>query len=254
MSSKYPFSSRDPTLTEQRRIYWARQLKKIYRQYSKDTHALVTLNPDINAFIQGIDHFSAKTNLAGQVLAKDMIEEAYKGGIYRATVISDSILSAEGAAAGITSGAYPGSLGPADLKSVELLQIRTYENIQGMTSEMAKKAKEVMTRGVLEGKGAMPMARDMRKVMNNELWKASRIVRTEYINATNQSAGNRYIDYGFTHYSISVEDADPECDICPPEREKVYKFGHGPVPPLHQNCRCSIYPVKHPDVKVPFNR
>ena len=88
------------------------------------------------------------------------------------------------------------------------------------------------------------------KMINGNLWQAKRIVRTEYINAHNQAAFQRYQDYGFTHYGISVEECEPECDICPPEIGKVYKFGDGPVPPLHPNCRCSIFPIKHIDSKI----
>lgn len=235
MNMGYDFVTRDPTLTEQRRLFWMRKLNTIYREYSKDVQAVIKLNPDLKSFIADIKSASVQTDLKGGVLAKDLVEEAYKSGVLRADVISGSLGSA----------ADLGVLGftPANIEAIEILTERTLDGIVGMTAELEKKFKFVMTDGMLKGKGATSLAKDVAKITRDDLWKAKRIVRTEYVNAHNQAAFQRYQDYGFKYYGISVEECDPECEICPPHIGRVYKFGQGPIPPLHPNCRCSIFPI-----------
>lgn len=43
-----------------------------------------------------------------------------------------------------------------------------------------------------------------------------------------------------------TQDDTRVCPICQPLDGKIFEHGEGPVPPLHEHCRCVRIPIENP--------
>lgn len=93
-----------------------------------------------------------------------------------------------------------------------LTEQETY--LKGMTDDMVKSVKGVITDGMLNGTGMYDTTKSLAEKVDISMSRASAIVRTETVKALNIGALDRYKKEG---YAIT---------------------GHGKVPPHHVNCRC----------------
>lgn len=109
---------------------------------------------------------------------------------------------------------------------------------------LAYNVKRVITKGLVEGKSYIEMARELNKVMENGLYNSLRVIRTETAHIVNQSTLDRYKDSGLIEeVRIIASEDERTCDTCGSFHNKIFKIDAVPIMPLHVNCRCCIAPV-----------
>lgn len=110
--------------------------------------------------------------------------------------------------------------------------------------ELAYNLKNIITKGLIEGKSYINMANDLNKIMKKGIDKSLAVIRTETAHIVNQATLDRYEDSGVVE-KIRIIAAEDErmCDICGEQHNKEYKLGDEPILPLHTNCRCCYSPV-----------
>lgn len=104
--------------------------------------------------------------------------------------------------------------------------------------------KNVITKGLIEGKSYINMAHELNKLMEKGIYNSLRIIRTETAHIVNQAALDRYTESNVVS-KIRVLAAEDErmCSVCGGMHDKVYKLGSEPLLPNHANCRCCYAPV-----------
>lgn len=110
--------------------------------------------------------------------------------------------------------------------------------------ELAYNLKNIITKGLIEGKSYINMANDLNKIMKKGIDKSLAVIRSETAHIVNQATLDRYEDSGVVE-KIRIIAAEDErmCDICGEQHNKEYKLGDEPILPLHTNCRCCYSPV-----------
>lgn len=110
--------------------------------------------------------------------------------------------------------------------------------------ELAYNLKNIITKGLIEGKSYINMANDLNKIMKKGIDKSLAVIRSETAHIVNQATLDRYEDSGVVE-KIRIIAAEDErmCDVCGEQHNKEYKLGDEPILPLHTNCRCCYSPV-----------
>lgn len=104
--------------------------------------------------------------------------------------------------------------------------------------------KNILTKGLIEGKSYINMAKDLNKAMEKGAFNSLRLIRTETAHIVNQATLDRYVGSGVVG-KIRIVAAEDErmCDVCGEEHNKEYEIGSEPMLPLHAQCRCCYAPV-----------
>lgn len=112
------------------------------------------------------------------------------------------------------------------------------------TSNLIYNIKNTITKGLVEGKSYIEMARELNKVMENGLYNSLRVIRTETAHIVNQATLDRYKDSGLVkEVRIIAAEDERMCDTCGSFHNKIFKIDKVPIMPLHSNCRCCVAPV-----------
>lgn len=149
---------------------------------------------------------------------------------------------------------------PAHRRTLQQLYTRNYENLQGITEDVANELRDELTRGFAQGHNPTEIARALTERINSVgKWRATLLARTEVINAHTQSSLNRYERAGadtvrFAELS-TAEDARV-CAVCKSLEGEEHPLGeirNGSftfegtefrlAPPIHPQCRCCLLPV-----------
>ena len=142
----------------------------------------------------------------------------------------------------------PGVAVPINARALEILSIRNYELLKGITDSMAAQIQETLTAGVLEGINPLEMARRMTRRIGIGLNRARTIARTEVIRSFNEANLDTYEQYGVRGVTASVEFSTAGdsrvCQRCAGLQGTIVSVAQARgVIPVHPNCRCTWLPV-----------
>lgn len=149
---------------------------------------------------------------------------------------------------------------PMNNKAVEFLQDYTFDNIKGMTEEIANDLKAELSRGIINGEGITKLKERVTKVFNVGNNRASMIARTEVNNAENQGKLLAMKESGMKMDKQWVAKMDNRTsEIC--KRLDGQKVGldenfadnvsgwGGQAPSAHVNCRSTLIFIEKEDVE-----
>ena len=129
-----------------------------------------------------------------------------------------------------------------DMKLVNIIQLRNYSALNGITDEMGKKIANVLTDDIIKGEGADQMARDINNEVDIGITRARTMARTETMYAYNTTATERYKAHGIEEEEWLTTEDERTCDICGPLDGQRFPVGEQDCP-IHPNCRCVKLPV-----------
>lgn len=140
---------------------------------------------------------------------------------------------------------------PERISKVQMLYTRSYQNLKGVTTQMSAQMSRVLADGMVQGKGAMEVARTLSKTITGvPRTRANVIARTEIIHAHAEGQLDGYSDLGVTEVGADVEfttsDDDGVCPQCEALDGEVFTIQEARgVIPVHPNCRCAWSMVVH---------
>lgn len=138
---------------------------------------------------------------------------------------------------------------PEMTSKIELLATRAFEELRGISSQMAQQMNRILAQGMVDGKGAVEIAREMaKKVDGLTKTRALVIARTEIINAHAEGQLDAFEELGVGELGVDVEFStagdDRVCPQCSALEGKIYTVEEARgVIPVHPNCRCSWIPA-----------
>ena len=115
---------------------------------------------------------------------------------------------------------------------------RIWMNQDLLKSELSK----LLQTGLIQGKNARVLARDLKKVFNTSTYNAERLMRTEMARAQTEAQKQSFIRNGFEQYEFIANSGC--CDICKDNDGKIFNVedmqpGENAAP-MHPHCRCSV--------------
>lgn len=135
-------------------------------------------------------------------------------------------------------------LQPEMMSKVEMLAMRAFEGMKGVTASMSTQMSRILADGVSNGWGPMKVARQMKQSMESlSRNRALIIARTEIIHAHAEGQLDGYGMLGVEQVGAEVEWSTAGdalvCERCAPMEGKVFSIqeARGQIP-LHPNCRC----------------
>lgn len=137
---------------------------------------------------------------------------------------------------------YHFDLTRGDIEAINVLADNGFSLLKNSTSTMRASYLQTISNGMLRGHGIPKMVKAMRAATNKSKMEATRIARTETLNAYNQGAINQYKKAGITHWRWLTAIDDRTCPECEPLDNLVFDM-NAPRPPKHPNCRCAVAPV-----------
>ena len=129
-----------------------------------------------------------------------------------------------------------------------------YDKVRLFSDEEMKGVKEIITQGMLSGRKADAISKQVSDLTGKELYKARRLVRTTIAQASVDAKVKEYRELGIDEYEIVCTLDERTCPICSRYDGKKYKMGEGPMPTFHPNCRCGISQVLPDAVKGSMKR
>lgn len=106
-----------------------------------------------------------------------------------------------------------------------------------MKADLAK----LLQSGMIQGKNARVLARELRDKFNQSTFNAERLMRTELARVQTEAQKQSFIRNGFDEYEFVVNYKC--CDICEGLKGKHFKVSKmmpgENAPPMHPHCRCS---------------
>lgn len=137
---------------------------------------------------------------------------------------------------------------PETLAKMQLMATRAFEDLRGVTSEMATQMNRILAQGIVDGKGPRQMAKEMSDTIGGLTRKrALLIAQTETIAAHAQGQLDSFKDLGIGKLGVKAEWStagdDRVCPRCAALEGKTFtlKQAQGLIP-LHPRCRCSWIP------------
>lgn len=146
------------------------------------------------------------------------------------------------------------------VRQLQDIYTRAFENLQGITDDMAREVRTTLTRGIAEGWNPKKMASELnREIRSMTRTRAVTLARTETIHSHTEATLNEYeragVD-GVSHTSRMHAHDDDVCLFCRVTGGETYTLREfrdvsarfqGSVyrlaPPSHPNCRCSPMPA-----------
>ena len=163
-----------------------------------------------------------------------------------------------------TSGSVVGRfLQPIHADRAGLIYTRTYSELKGVTDAMENQMSQVLSQGIIDGKGPLQIAREMNNRIEQAggnlaivdeagtglraIDRARMIARTEVIRAHHVANINTYREAGLEGVSVQAEWStagdDRVCEKCAELQGLIYSLDmiEGMIP-LHPQCRCVALP------------
>ena len=129
---------------------------------------------------------------------------------------------------------------------------------QNKFQQIRDQIRDVLIRGLQDGKGAFAVAKDLEKNFIIQYKRAENVARTEIMGAMNWSRRHMYAKSGLVKAKQWIVTWDDRlCPICRPMANKTAGLADYFVteeglrvlePPLHPQCRCTITPVLFEEV------
>lgn len=102
---------------------------------------------------------------------------------------------------------------------------------------------EVLTRGFIQGKTTVEIAKELSLRVEKNFDVCLRLVRTERMHYLNESSKKAYQDAGVNQLQYWAAEDERTCETCGNYHQKIMEFDEAPILPLHPNCRCTYLPV-----------
>lgn len=179
------------------------------------------------------------------------IDSAYKKGIVRSytTVRKVDLSKPMGFYDGARTEFLRSTFGAAEsADKVRFLATRTFNGMKGFTDAMKADLNRILADGMVNGKGARAIAKDMvDRIDGLSRKRALVIARTEVIAAHAQGQLDAFKQLGIEEVGAEVEWStagdDHVCELCSEMEGKVFTLdeAEGKIP-LHPNCRCAWIP------------
>jgi SPP1 gp7 family putative phage head morphogenesis protein len=140
---------------------------------------------------------------------------------------------------------------PVTMNKVELLSLRAFEQLKGVTASMSQQMSRILTTGLVSGYGPLRIARDMQKSIRGlSKSRARMIARTEIINAHAEGQLDSFQLLGVEELGIMAEWAtagdDRVCPDCGGYEGEIFTIDEARgLIPLHPNCRCAWIPSEN---------
>jgi len=138
---------------------------------------------------------------------------------------------------------------PETTRKLELLSTRTFEDLKGITDEMARKLNRILADGMVNGLGAYEIAKNMTAEIDSiSDRRAIVLARTEVIHAHAEGQLDAMTDLGVSEVGVEVEWStagdDRVCPQCEAMEGQTFPIdeAHGLIP-LHPQCRCAWIPA-----------
>lgn len=131
-----------------------------------------------------------------------------------------------------------------DMEAMTILQNNGLELCKSLAADAKKKTKLIVSESYLQGESISKISRKIRtEVIPLTKTRADMVARTETIRAYNRAAINQYQRYGVKKFVWIFAGDERSCPICEERDGATYEIGEVDEPPIHPNCRCTIYPV-----------
>lgn len=289
----YQRGSQDPTRTTTIRNTFARKMRKRFDTVQREIHDAIVdkdvfglTNPTvlqarsrqfdfptnegkIEAFMEWLnelieDEIITVSRVGGENIrwTDIYVEDTYKRGVIRARQ--------EMRNAGLDvppieqTGGIEAAMTPVHMDRVKTLFLRTFEDLKGVTSQMATQISRVLSQGLMDGDNPIRLARKLDYVIRgtgNNLGvtdtlgrfipgrrRAEMIARTELIRAHHKGTVQEYRNWGVQGVNVQAEFRTAGdhrvCDICSSLQGSVYSLDEAEnLIPVHPMCRCIVLPL-----------
>lgn len=137
---------------------------------------------------------------------------------------------------------------PVAIEKVKLLAGRSFDDLENVTDDMSARLSRRLVDGLIQGKGARELARDLVADVGVSEQRAGLIARTEIIRAHAEGQLTALEIMGVEEVGVMVEwstagDAHV-CPLCAPMQGVVLKIAEARgMIPRHPNCRCAFTPA-----------
>lgn len=151
---------------------------------------------------------------------------------------------------------------PVRVKTLKDLYIRVYENLEGISSDMADSIRQEVTQGFAQGENPRRIAdRITKEVRTIQHTRAETLARTEVIQAHSSATLDEYENAGVDVVSHNEWRSARDSRVCPvcraldgreftitEMRNEAFRlpgisYDINLRPPAHPNCRCVILPI-----------
>lgn len=188
---------------------------------SEELAALLSqIDPLNDSFYQTeLDSLLRTTNLAG-------------------TELADELISSYGAQSAV------GSFSTVPYAAIANQASDGLKRLGNHTDAFKSTASAVIEQGLIQGKGAKWMQRQLQKSLTGiTAKKAEDIARTEASSALNAAAEQRYAGAGIKYVQLIITPSQRVCPYCAGRNGAVFELGKLRVP-LHVRCRCQLLPYE----------
>jgi len=104
---------------------------------------------------------------------------------------------------------------PESIDKVKLLAGRTFDELKGMSDDMRNRMRRTLLDGLVQGKGVMPIVRDLSKAIDISRDRAKTIVRTELTRTHSEGALDSMEQLGVEKVGAMVEWSTAGYNVCP---------------------------------------
>lgn len=179
------------------------------------------------------------------------IKSAYEKGVNKAFTAANKLkmaLDEQGFIAGQSMHLKQLLTGARATRQIQMLGTRAFEELKGVSTDMAGKMNRILAQGFLEGKSAKAIAKEMSKQTGLSLKRAKVIASTEVVRANAEGMLDSLERLGIDKVGVKAEwhTANDErvCEQCAPNEGKIFSIddARGMIP-VHPRCRCSFEPI-----------
>jgi SPP1 gp7 family putative phage head morphogenesis protein len=137
---------------------------------------------------------------------------------------------------------------PANVEAIKVLAGRSFNELEGVTDDMAVKMTRTLADGLVQGKNPKDIGADLDDQLDLGQSRSETIARTEIIRAHAEGQLKAFEDLGVTELGVEVEWSTAEDELVCPQCDALEGIvipideAHGMLP-RHPNCRCSWIPA-----------
>jgi SPP1 gp7 family putative phage head morphogenesis protein len=137
---------------------------------------------------------------------------------------------------------------PERISKLQFLYTRSFEDLKGITSQMANQVSRIMASGLANGKGARTIAREISNSITAITKKRALVMaRTEIIAAHAEGQLDSFEELGVEFVGLMAEwstASEGVCELCKPLNGVIMTIeeARGLIP-RHPNCRCAWVPA-----------
>jgi SPP1 gp7 family putative phage head morphogenesis protein len=137
---------------------------------------------------------------------------------------------------------------PVSVERVQMLAGRSFDDLTNVTHDMSTRMTRSLVDGLIQGKGANELVKDLGDEVDLGRARAATIARTEVIRAHAEGQLTALEELGVEEVGVAVEFANADDDLVCPECDALegvvlsVEEAHGVIP-VHPNCRCCFEPA-----------